>query len=97
MLPLPLPSVVFQRVDDGAVLFSPDTELYFGLNEVGARVWELLPPTCTQVDDVVARLAAVYPDAAVETIRADVVALLGQLQLEGLVTTPTGADADAPG
>ena len=44
MLPTPLPTVIFQRIDDGAVLFAPATEVYFGLNEVGAKIWQLLPP-----------------------------------------------------
>ena len=45
MLPVPNPKVLFKSMSDGAVLFSTDNEVYFGLNSVGARVWELLPPS----------------------------------------------------
>lgn len=94
MLPLPAASVVFQRIDDGAVLFAPVTEIYFGLNEVGAKVWELLPPASESLDDVCAKLATQYPDVPIENLRADVEELLAQLLAEGLVTPPGGG---APG
>ncbi len=90
MLPLPAATVVFQRIDDGAVLFAPATEIYFGLNEVGAKVWELLPPTCESLDDICAKLASQYPDVPGEMLRADVEELLAQLLEEGLVTPPSG-------
>ena len=95
MLPTRAQSVVFQRIDDGAVLFAPATEIYFGLNEVGARVWELLPPTCQTLDDVVARLAQDYPDVPREALRGDVEELLTQLMSEDLVTPAMGGAADA--
>lgn len=94
MLPLPAATVVFQRIDDGAVLFAPATEIYFGLNEVGARVWDLLPPKCASLDDLCGELAAVYPDVEVAVLRADVEELLAQLLAEGLVTPPNGGAAD---
>lgn len=95
MLPTRTQSVVFQRIDDGAVLFAPATEVYFGLNEVGARVWELLPPTCSTLDDICARLALDYPDVPLEALRGDVEELLAQLLAEALVTPAMGGVADA--
>lgn len=94
MLPQPAATVVFQRIDDGAVLFAPVTEIYFGLNEVGARVWELLPPVCDSLDDVCARLKTQYPDVDAAMLRTDVEELLAQLLAEGLVTPPGGGTAD---
>ena len=91
-LPVPHPRVVFQKLEDGAVLFSPDTELYFGLNEVGAQVWQLLTPSQPTLDSVVGELRRKYPDAAEEMIRADVADLLAQLVREGLALA-----ADASG
>lgn len=88
MLPSPEPFVVFQRLGDGAVLFSPVTELYFGLNEVGARVWELLPPVSVSIDELCSVLAGEYPDAPGTTIREDVLELLGRLAHEKLVASP---------
>ncbi len=94
MLPTPLSSVIFQRIEDGAVLFAPATEVYFGLNEVGARVWQLLPPATGNLDDLCATLGKEYPDVDAATIRQDVLELLDQLTAEGLVTAPaSGSDA----
>ena len=44
-LPVATAHVVYGPLSDGAVLFSTKDEVYFGLNQVGAQVWELLPPT----------------------------------------------------
>ena len=32
-------------VEDGAVLLHAGQEVYYGLNAVGARIWQLLPPS----------------------------------------------------
>lgn len=88
MLPIPTATVVFQRIDDGAVLFAPSTEIYFGLNEVGARVWELLPPKSDSLDTLCAHLAEHYPDVPLGELRSDVQELLAQLVQEGLATLP---------
>jgi hypothetical protein len=94
MLPVPSATVVFQRIDDGAVLFAPATEIYFGLNEVGARVWELLPPTSDSLDQLCGTLAAAYPEVPATELRSDVEELLAQLLQEGLVTPPSGGASD---
>ncbi len=97
MLPTPVSSVVFQRIEDGAVLFAPATEVYFGLNEVGARVWQLLPPTSGNIDQLCATLGHEYPDVDAATIRQDVLELLERLTAEGLVAPPgSGANASQP-
>ena len=88
MLPTPRPNIVFQRIDDGAVLFAPDTEVYFGLNEVGAKVWQLLAPPSSTLDELCLRVAADYPAIPPETVRSDIVELLEQLAIEGLVARP---------
>lgn len=94
MLPSPEPSVIFQKLGDGAVLFSPSTEIYFGLNEVGARIWELLPPASSSIGGLCAVLATEYPDVPAETLRTDVLELLEDLAREKLVSRPsTGLDA----
>jgi len=79
-LPHPHPAVMFRAVTDGAVLLHMEAEIYFGLNAVGTRVWELLPPECANLDDLCARLAGIYPDASLDQIMADVVELLDQLR-----------------
>ncbi len=84
-LPTPNPLVVFQKLDDGAVLFSPGTELYFGLNDVGAVVWQTLG-SATSLDEVAAVLIAKYPDAPTGEVRGDIESLLRALVAEGLAT-----------
>ncbi len=76
---------MFQLVGDGAVLLHTQDEIYFGLNSVGARVWQMLPPTCLEIDDVCSSLAASYPGVEARMIRADVDDLLEQLRSQHLV------------
>jgi hypothetical protein len=99
MLPSPHPLVIFQPLDDGAVLFAPETELYFGLNAVGARIWELLSEARYTIEEICLRLGEMYPGVAPEVIRADVEDLLRQLVTEGLAKTalPASPDASPPG
>lgn len=93
MLPRTNPGVVFQKLDEGAVLFAPATELYFGLNDVGAMVWELLPRVSTP-DDVCAALHTTFPDVDLAIIRADVDELLARLLAEGLLERPASSGGD---
>lgn len=88
LLPSINPRVVFCSVDDGAVLLSTDDEVYFGLNQVGVRVWQMLPPYHTKVHQVCDTLLEEYPDATAEQVRRDVGELLRQLHEYGLVTDP---------
>ncbi len=78
MLPAAKPDVIYQSLSEGAVLFSTSDEVYFGLNEVAARVWEALPATTTW-DELCAAVQAHYPEADPETIRADVRQLIDEL------------------
>ena len=65
------------------VLLDPVGGEYFGLDEVGARIWELLPahPTAAGLAE---RLTQEY-DAPRERLQADAAAFLGQLAGLGLV------------
>ncbi len=85
VLPMTNPEVVFCSVEDGAVLLSTSDEVYFGLNEVGARVWQMLPPHHTTVRQLCDSLLEEYPDSAAEEILTDVKELLQQLREHGLV------------
>jgi len=81
---------MYQALQDGAVLFSPSSEIYYGLNHVGSRIWELLPPATRTLDELVDRVAEAYPDAPPERIRRDAQALIADLGVNGLVV---GAEA----
>jgi len=84
-LPSASPRVVFCPVAEGAVLLSTEDEVYFGLNHVGARVWQLLPPTSESLGELCAVLTSEFPDAAPEVVREDVIELLEALRAYGLV------------
>ena len=94
MLPAVNPTVIYKALADGAVLFAPNIEIYFGLNEVGARVWEALPAANGSFDQLCASIGALYPDVPAATIRQDVQELLDDLVRQGLATAP-GARSDA--
>jgi hypothetical protein len=85
MLPKPNPAVLFQPLTEGAVLLHSRDEVYFGLNQVGANVWKLLPPTCTDFSELCSRLGSQYPEVASEILQSDVAELLAELQRQGLV------------
>ena len=94
-LPQPAPDVMCQQFDDGAVLFSTRTEVYFGLNAVGASVWSLLP-SAASLDALCQEIAARHPGADAERIRHDVSALLADLGREGLVHAVAGEHETPP-
>jgi hypothetical protein len=91
MLPTPHPRVVCQPVAEGGVLLNTEGEVYFGLNAVALRIWQLLPPSSPTLDELCASLAAAYPDAASEQLRQDVLELLDQLREQGLVVDRAAA------
>lgn len=80
---------MFREVSDGAVLLQMEDEVYFGLNTVGARIWQLLPPACVSMDDLCAQLGVAYPDVPAEQLMADVTELLGQLREAKLLVDAT--------
>jgi hypothetical protein len=85
VLPTRNPKVIFKALSTGAVLYSTEEEVYFGLNPVGVRVWELLPPAHRTLDEICRVLAAEYPDVGESVIRGDVTELIDELLKLGLV------------
>lgn len=76
---------MFKRLHEGGVLFSTETEVYFEVGDVGARIWELLPPSSRTIDELVTVLAAQYHDVSASQIRSDVEEFVGELLANGLV------------
>ena len=66
------------------MLFSSDSEVYFGVNPVGAIIWELLP-TCDTVEELCATLASRFSDVGLGRIQKDVMNFLSDLRANGLV------------
>lgn len=53
------PDVVFRRLDEEAVLLDLKSGKYFGLNEVGARIWQLVAES-RPLDDILDTLHQEY-------------------------------------
>jgi hypothetical protein len=85
VLPTRNPKVIFKALATGAVLYSTEEEVYFGLNPVGVRVWELLPPAHQTIDEIVRVIASEYSDVGEDVIRADVSELIEELVKLGLL------------
>ena len=85
----PKPSVVFQEVEGEMVLLDLDRELYFALDPVGSRCWQLLAEH-GDVEALVATMLAEY-DVDEETLRQDVGDLLARLQAAELVVRADAA------
>lgn len=84
MLPRANPAVICERVAEGAVLLHREAEIYFGLNAVALRIWELLPE-CGDLDELCAVLGGEYPGVDPAEIRSDVVDLLQELAASDLL------------
>lgn len=97
ILPKPAETSIFRALPEGGVLFSTASEVYFGVNLVGARIWELLPPLTTTYEALCSVLCAEYSDVGADVIRADAKKFLEQLLANGLVVAPPteGAPSDA--
>ena len=77
------PAVVFRQMDDGAVLLDLESGVYFGLDDVGTRVWTLLLERGTT--DAVCAVMLEEFDVEPDVLAADVRRLIGELQQNGLV------------
>lgn len=78
------PNVVFKRVGEEAVMLDFERGIYYGLDGVGARVWELLAGNAS-LDDAAAAMAEEY-DVELAAVRRDIENLVGELERNGLVT-----------
>jgi hypothetical protein len=76
-------NVTTRELDGELVLLNYDSETYFGLDEVGARVLEVL----REAPSIEAGIAALLEEFEVEEpeLRSDVAALLDRLVAGGLV------------
>lgn len=75
--------VAFRELSGQGVLLDLASGMYFGLNEVGARLWALLAEDGS-LDHAAQRLEREF-DVAPDVLRADLSQLLGEMQAKGLV------------
>ena len=85
----PKPSVVFQEVEGEMVLLDLDREMYFALDPVGTRCWQLLAEH-GDVETTVATMVAEY-DVDEATLRQDVGDLVARLEAAELVVRADAA------
>lgn len=81
-------NVVFEIVDERAVLVGADGAELITLNPVGTQVWESLvdPGDANALAD---RLLPVFEGVTLEQLRDDIGAFLDELRDAGLVVEPT--------
>jgi len=75
--------VLARKLDDEMVLLNLDSGEYFGLNDTGTRVWELLADGCGS-DEVVDRLIEEF-EVAGEVAASHVATLCSELLEAGLL------------
>jgi len=83
-------AAVSTAIPGETVILDPTSGRYFGLDGVGARVWEMLQSPTT-LGSMIATITSEYDVDAV-TCERDLRTLLGQLDEKGLVVV---GDADA--
>jgi hypothetical protein len=75
--------VLIRFLDKEAVLLNVETERYFGLDETGTRMWQLV--TAAPSVDVAYRQLLDEYDVQDEQLRQDLVGLLSRLVENGLI------------
>jgi hypothetical protein len=78
------PSIICRELSGEIVLLNLESGVYYGLDIVGARVWQMLVQGRT-LDDICAVMVEEY-DVAAEVLRNDVLRLVGELLERGIVT-----------
>jgi len=72
-----------QQLEDQMVILDLRSGIYFGLNLVGSRIWELIKQGRTS--DEIAAVVVEEFDAPAGEIQADVAALIGELASRKLI------------
>ncbi len=78
------PDVISQEVSGETVLLDLESENYFGLDEVGTRIWQLIQETGS-LRDVYDTLLAEY-EVSEEQLRSDLENLVSEIEKLGLVS-----------
>jgi hypothetical protein len=83
------PDVCSRILDGDAVLLDLATGTYFGLDEVGARFWELLGEGGMRLGDIKNKLLDEY-EVDEETLVKDLDELVATLETKGLIVRTPG-------
>lgn len=76
-------NILLQEMDDEAVLLNLNEERYFGLDDVGLRLWQLLQEH-GNTEEVISQMEMEY-NVSKETIHKDLGAFLIELENAGLI------------
>ncbi len=79
------PDVLFQELEGESVLLNLANEQYYGLNQVGTDIWEVLVEEKGDVGTAIKRLLAVY-DVTEDMLRQDMDALFTQWKKAEIVS-----------
>jgi hypothetical protein len=82
------PSVIYRELSGEVVLLNLQSGVYYGLDTVGSRIWQLLMES-RGLDEVCAIMLDEY-DVDPDTLQADVETLVGELSDKGLVMVASG-------
>jgi len=77
-------ATAFRTIDNEAVILNLDNSIYYSLNEVGAKVWDLCDGSKT-VRDIATAISEEF-EVEKEVAEGDVLELLDDLLREGLVS-----------
>ena len=80
--------VLFRDMGGESVLLNLDNENYYGLDEVGTRMWDVLT-TSTSIQTAYETLLAEY-DVAPEVLQQDITRLVEDLVAQGLLELSDG-------
>ena len=91
---LPGETVITADTEGGAVLLEAEAGAYFGLDEIGTRIWHLVGEGKSD-DEIVASLLEEY-EVEPAVLRKDLAAFYSALKARGLVHTADGASQRRP-
>jgi len=75
--------VLFQELNGEAILLDSKAGIYFGLNDVGTRIWKLLE-TGKSLGEIIPLLVSEF-DTTPDTATADLLALVEQLETRQVI------------
>lgn len=78
------PSQISSDIGDEAVILHLDSGVYYGLSEVGARIWELLKERSHRFSEIKSTLLSEY-DVSPEVCQQDLTKILLELLEAGLI------------
>ncbi len=77
------PDMVASKMDGETVMMSLENSEYYGLNQIGSRIWDLIAEE-VQISDLIEQLTEEY-EVTYEACKNDVISFLDHLYGKGLV------------